>query len=637
MLRRIHDPERGASFVEYTAVVLLVAGIASVLLGSGLPQMIRSGIESAVASVFAADGTGIETADGSGTPDGGGGGGSADPDGSSGSGSSSPPGGDAPGGQAPGGEDSSSQGNQEGQEGGEDSEGSPGVEPADHDAPSESPADPGPQEEEGFLDHAGDILGEGIWGGVKRDVADTVDTALNPIDTVTGAAAGTYDLIKTSAEEDGLAFAQRWHEGDRVGALGGLALDTGEFALWDSPFSLGNNTRMIADEDVVDYARDGEWDAAIARGGYNLGTMFAPGVGTLGKTGTFLKGLPETPDAPNAPRNRDGNGDPPDEDTTTRAGGDPPGTRPDNDRDGSDDGDRDSDSNDGADVPNCAANSFVPGTPVLLADGSTAPIEDIAVGEEVLAADPDTGQTGPRQVTRLIGSGGEKTLVQLTITDDSGHTDTVTATDAHPFWAPQYRAWIEAADLQPGTWLQTSAGTWVQIQATRTWTVQDQQVHNLTIADLHTYHVTAGKTDLLVHNSGGPLKPGQRCVTSSGAQKWIPDDSNLPSASTLINNGQEYTPPPGSRGRSKNKFPAQGGPANGTLYNRNPQTGNVTNYIVYDANGMAIKRVDLEGRAHGGVPTPHVVYYERNQPKPDGRIFLEGQRQVRPAKPSEIP
>src|SRR5690606_9822429 len=43
----------------------------------------------------------------------------------------------------------------------------------------------------------------------------------------------------------------------------------------------------------------------------------------------------------------------------------------------------------------CRGNSFVPGTLVLLADGTYAPIETITVGDDVWAFDPRTGTEGP--------------------------------------------------------------------------------------------------------------------------------------------------------------------------------------------------------------------------------------------------
>ncbi|MGH3156879.1 MAG: polymorphic toxin type 24 domain-containing protein [Streptosporangiaceae bacterium] len=75
------------------------------------------------------------------------------------------------------------------------------------------------------------------------------------------------------------------------------------------------------------------------------------------------------------------------------------------------------------------------------------------------------------------------------------------------------------------------------------------------------------------------------------------------SAQDLIDGGTEFN---GTGGRSGNRLPDQGGLPGGVLYKRNPETGDITNYTQYDQDGNAVKRVDLTGRSHGGVPTPHV-------------------------------
>jgi hypothetical protein len=147
-------------------------------------------------------------------------------------------------------------------------------------------------------------------------------------------------------------------------------------------------------------------------------------------------------------------------------------------------------------------SSFVPGTPVLLADGSTRPIERIRVGDRVLAADPDADATVARRVTATISRGGPKYLVDLTVDTDGTagrSTATVTATGNHPFWAPDVRAWVSAMDLRAGQLLRSAAGSWVQVEAVRHRTVTSR-VHNLTVADLHTYFVAAGAASALVHN-----------------------------------------------------------------------------------------------------------------------------------------
>ncbi|MFB7215581.1 polymorphic toxin-type HINT domain-containing protein [Streptomyces sp. NPDC056255] len=154
-----------------------------------------------------------------------------------------------------------------------------------------------------------------------------------------------------------------------------------------------------------------------------------------------------------------------------------------------------------------AHNSFTAGTPVLMADGSSKPIKDIKIGDKILATDPQTGETGPRTVTAFIEGNGEKQLVDLTIgtgQTQNAKTGNITATDGHPFWVPALHQWVEAGDLKAGQWLQTSAGTWVQITAIQHRT-QATKVYNLTVNDLHTYYVLAGATPVLVHNCGVAL------------------------------------------------------------------------------------------------------------------------------------
>ncbi|GAQ74628.1 endo-1,4-beta-xylanase A precursor [Streptomyces turgidiscabies] len=151
-------------------------------------------------------------------------------------------------------------------------------------------------------------------------------------------------------------------------------------------------------------------------------------------------------------------------------------------------------------------NSFVPGTKVLMADGSTKPIEQVRTGDKIVATDPKTGETRTETVTAEIKGQGLKHLVKVTIdTDGEKGTKTaqVTATDGHPFWVPELGEWIAATDLKSGQWLQTSAGTYVQIAAIQRWTAQQATVHNLTVGDLHTFYVVAAGTSVLNHNTSG--------------------------------------------------------------------------------------------------------------------------------------
>lgn len=149
------------------------------------------------------------------------------------------------------------------------------------------------------------------------------------------------------------------------------------------------------------------------------------------------------------------------------------------------------------DAPSCSlANSFVAGTPILLANGTTKPIEDVDVGDVVLATDPETGETTGKPVTQLIEGTGEKQLVELTIDGE-----TIVATDGHPFYSVADRDFVDAVDLDPGDVLRQPLGASVIVTDVRVWS-EYETVYNFTVGDYHTYY--AGLTHLLVHNCGNP-------------------------------------------------------------------------------------------------------------------------------------
>ncbi|MEU8763863.1 ricin-type beta-trefoil lectin domain protein, partial [Streptomyces sp. NPDC048659] len=162
-----------------------------------------------------------------------------------------------------------------------------------------------------------------------------------------------------------------------------------------------------------------------------------------------------------------------------------------------------------ADGPGC--NSFAPGTRVLMADGSTKPIEQVRTGDQVVATDPESGETRIETVTAEIKGQGVKRLVRLTVDTDGekgSATSRITATAEHPFWVPELREWVDATDLKPGQWLRTSSGTHVQVTSVARWTAPDATVHNLTVSDLHTYYAMAGPAPVLVHNDSCPTYVG---------------------------------------------------------------------------------------------------------------------------------
>lgn len=200
----------------------------------------------------------------------------------------------------------------------------------------------------------------------------------------------------------------------------------------------------------------------------------------------------------------------------------------------------------------CGPNSFTPDTAVVMADGSSKPIEEVNVGDRVLATDENTGKTVARPVVALIVGEGQKQLVDVTVDTDGDRGDqtgTVIATDGHPFWVVNDHRWTDAGQLRPGDRLRTPDGLLVTVLATRQHT-EHRRVHNLTIDGVHTYYVMAGTTPVLVHNTGcwststeragdlaGKYTPGQS--TRDPASQWYHEDLSNEELLANINNAAE--------------------------------------------------------------------------------------------------
>ncbi|MCM4079926.1 polymorphic toxin-type HINT domain-containing protein [Paractinoplanes hotanensis] len=158
-------------------------------------------------------------------------------------------------------------------------------------------------------------------------------------------------------------------------------------------------------------------------------------------------------------------------------------------------------------------NSFTEDTPVVMADGTEQPIDEVEKGDEVLATDPETGRSGARPVTDTIVGSGTKSLVAVKVAGGGA----VTATSNHPFWVADLRAWVPAGSLEAGQWLRTASGTWAQVEAVEARTAE-ARVYNLSVAGIPTYYVKAGATPVLVHNcQGSDLAAAYRANQNNGA------------------------------------------------------------------------------------------------------------------------
>lgn len=131
---------------------------------------------------------------------------------------------------------------------------------------------------------------------------------------------------------------------------------------------------------------------------------------------------------------------------------------------------------------------FVAGTPVETEHGSR-PIEEIQVGDCVLAQDVETGELAFRPVFDRPKREDAPTVII------KAGSDELQCSLGHPFWISGH-GWRMAKELEPGMLLTTLNGTQVKIDEIVP--QMEQTVYNLIVADFNTYF--AGKQRFLTHD-----------------------------------------------------------------------------------------------------------------------------------------
>jgi RHS repeat-associated protein len=156
-------------------------------------------------------------------------------------------------------------------------------------------------------------------------------------------------------------------------------------------------------------------------------------------------------------------------------------------------------------------NSFEAGTLIVMADGTTKPIEEIEAGEEVLSVDMTTGERVPASVSAATSTPRQsRSLVEIEI-DSNGdgiHDGSITTTSGHAFWVTAstrqasgepINEWVHARDITRGSWLQNV--DWNSIQVVGVWlSIEVVSAYNLSIGGTHSYFVAAGSSEILSHN-----------------------------------------------------------------------------------------------------------------------------------------
>ena len=126
-----------------------------------------------------------------------------------------------------------------------------------------------------------------------------------------------------------------------------------------------------------------------------------------------------------------------------------------------------------------------------MADGTRTPIEEVEVGDRVVASDPETGERAAQEVTHVWAH--EDTVVDLVV-----QGDVITTTEDHPFWNATEGRFQRADQLDAGDEVLTADGRSLSVSGLAAASSRSATAYNLAVADIHTYHV--GQTDVLVHN-----------------------------------------------------------------------------------------------------------------------------------------
>jgi hypothetical protein len=132
----------------------------------------------------------------------------------------------------------------------------------------------------------------------------------------------------------------------------------------------------------------------------------------------------------------------------------------------------------------------------------TKNIEDLQVGDRVLAWDEQTGRQELKPIDRTYVRTADH-LRHVTLRNSDGSEQTLHTTDEHPFYVVG-RGWINAGELEPGDQLRQADQLIAAIVATSREDKPDgHTVYNLRVVDSHTYFAAADVTaePVLVHNA----------------------------------------------------------------------------------------------------------------------------------------
>ncbi|MBW9215130.1 EndoU domain-containing protein [Mumia sp. zg.B53] len=141
-------------------------------------------------------------------------------------------------------------------------------------------------------------------------------------------------------------------------------------------------------------------------------------------------------------------------------------------------------------------------------------IEDVTVGDLVMASDPQTDEQAPRRVEAVH-------VHKDTVTDIKVDGEVITTTEDHPFWSVDSQTFERADELTLGERVLSADGKKRAVSGVVGARAGRRALaYNLSIQGIHTYHV--GALDVLVHNmcaTGGAAKSADEFVDLASASR----------------------------------------------------------------------------------------------------------------------
>jgi hypothetical protein len=149
-----------------------------------------------------------------------------------------------------------------------------------------------------------------------------------------------------------------------------------------------------------------------------------------------------------------------------------------------------------SDSPWLCNNSFLAGTPVLMADGSMVPIEWVEPGDRVVTYDTENSRWRSQVVLDQWSARHRGAMATALLGDGSR----ISATADHPFWVESEQQWVELDEVAVGATLLSPSREVEVDRVTRSMPATAPTVWELDVAADDNFVVGNGSVAVLVHN-----------------------------------------------------------------------------------------------------------------------------------------